>query len=128
MNGITCTVDLIIIGTNQTRSDYTDKLTKFMLRGVAKNLPWINQIFLILPSLESVPTGLNLSEFKKMSLNEQKDVITFVYSTFNPAPYKVQYYVEKDGQETVIFETKSKVLNNFSALIWWLTPSVISNA
>ena len=64
MNEINYTVDLIIIGTNQIRSDYTDKLTKFMLRGVAKNLPWINQIFLILPSLESVPTGLNLSEFK----------------------------------------------------------------
>ena len=64
MNEINCTVDLIIIGTNQIRSDYTDKLTKFMLRGIAKNLPWINQIFLVLPNLESIPAGLKLSEFK----------------------------------------------------------------
>ena len=64
MNELNCTVDLIIIGTNQIRSDYTDKLTKFMLRGVAKNLPWINQIFLVLPNLESLPAELNLSEFK----------------------------------------------------------------
>ena len=39
MNELNCMIDLIIIGTNQIRSDYTDKLTKFMLRGMAKNLP-----------------------------------------------------------------------------------------
>ena len=64
MNELNCAIDLIIIGTNQLRTDYTDKLTKFMLRGIAKNLPWINQIFLVLPNLESIPAGLNLSEFK----------------------------------------------------------------
>lgn len=64
MTKINYTIDLIIIGTNWTESDYKNELTKFMLRGIAKNLPWINQIFLILPNLESLPIGLNLSEFK----------------------------------------------------------------
>lgn len=64
MNEINCAIDLIIIGTDWVKSNYKDSLTKFMLRGVAKNLPWINQIFLVLPNLESVPAGLNLSKFK----------------------------------------------------------------
>lgn len=64
MNEINCAIDLVIIGTDWVKSNYKDSLTKFMLRGVAKNLPWINQIFLVLPNLESVPAGLNLSKFK----------------------------------------------------------------
>ena len=64
MNEINCMIDLVIIGTDWVKSNYKDSLTKFMLRGVAKNLPWINQIFLVLPNLESVPAGLNLSKFK----------------------------------------------------------------
>lgn len=64
MTKINYTIDLIIIGTNWTKSDYKNELTKLMLRGIAKNLPWINQIFLVLPNLESLPIGLNLSEFK----------------------------------------------------------------
>ena len=64
MNEINCAIDLVIIGTDWVKSNYKDSLTKLMLRGVAKNLPWINQIFLVLPNLESVPAGLNLSKFK----------------------------------------------------------------
>ena len=64
MNELNCAVDLIIIGTDWTKSSYKNELNKFMLRGIAKNLPWINQIFLVLPNLECIPAGLNLSEFK----------------------------------------------------------------
>ena len=64
MNELNCAVDIIIIGTDWTKSNYKNELNKFMLRGIAKNLPWINQIFLILPNLECIPAGLNLSEFK----------------------------------------------------------------
>ena len=64
MNEMNYAIDLVIIGTDWVKSNYKNSLTKFMLRGVAKNLPWINQIFLVLPNLESVPAGLNLSKFK----------------------------------------------------------------
>ena len=64
MNELNCAIDLIIIGTDWTKSNYKNELNKFMLRGIAKNLPWINQIFLVLPNLESLPAELNLSKFQ----------------------------------------------------------------
>ena len=105
MNEINCTIDLVIIGTDWVKSNYKDSLTKFMLRGVAKNLPWINQIFLVLPNLESVPAGLNLSKFKILFYEDliPQDVLDKV-SKHNIELF-VPYIVELSEHYLIIWDT-----------------------
>lgn len=90
--------DLAIL---KNSTDKTDIIRKAFFRGIAKNIPWINNIFLVVSDISILPTWLDLSKFK---IIQYQDFIPAEYLEFatNTNTVELFYYLIPELSEYFI--------------------------